>query len=92
MDKLIWRNRLVLLVDGCFHLSARGQHDNFDFAPAGRPSDDHAVAGNVGVGKIWAIEKVDEDRLRFRCSDGNNYILTGDDFHHGAIITEEVLK
>ena len=84
MTPFIWRDRLVKLEDGNFVMSARGDHDDFDFQ---RPDADGAVAGNPGS-KVLDIQLLDENRLRI-CAIGGYFILEGDDFNVTARIYRE---
>lgn len=70
-----WRNRCVMMLDGNFMISARGDKNDFDFTKCDGGA---AVAGNAGH-PVVDVEYIDEDRLRL-VSMGGPFILEGDDF------------
>ena len=71
-----WKNRCVMLLDGNFQISARGDKNDFDYMAEDAGG---AVAGNPGF-PVKDIEYVDKDRIRLITS-GGNFIVEGDDFH-----------
>lgn len=87
MSYELWKNRKCYVdPDGTWFMSAVGEHDNFDVAPAVY-SKGQAVAGKLMEldQHIVAMIPIDEDRLLFRTESGRLFLLTGDPMVDGFI-------
>lgn len=82
MNPIIWKDRVVKLEGGSLLLSRKGQHADFDFLP---DVVDEATAVAIGSGNplvsIVQAGVLDENRLLYRLSSGEELVVVGDDFH-----------